>query len=71
VIGVADNILGSAVKAFVVPEGETFDADTLVGFCGDRMPDYMVPKMIEFVSEIPKTSNGKADYAELRRRERR
>jgi acyl-CoA ligase (AMP-forming) (exosortase A-associated) len=70
VIGIPDEVLGQAIKAFVVPkDGESIAADDLLSFCGEHMPRYMVPKMIEFLEELPKTSSGKVDYPALRKRE--
>jgi acyl-CoA ligase (AMP-forming) (exosortase A-associated) len=69
-IGVPDELLGQAVKVFVVlRDGEAFDADALLEFCSERMPRYMVPKHFEEMDELPKTSSGKVDYPSLRRRE--
>lgn len=69
-IGIPDDLLGQVVKIFVVPrDGEPLDPDGLLTFCADRMPPYMVPKFVEIVQELPKTSSGKVDYPALRRRE--
>ena len=69
-IGVPDELLGQAVKVFVVAhDGEAVDKDALIVFCAERMPRYMVPKSIEVMDELPKTSSGKVDYPSLRRRE--
>ena len=70
VIGIPDEMLGQVIKAFVVPrDGEPVDADSLLAICAEKMPRYMVPKEIEVLSELPKTSSGKVDYPALRRRE--
>jgi acyl-CoA ligase (AMP-forming) (exosortase A-associated) len=67
-VGVPDELLGQAVKVFVVPmNGKPLDRDVLLAFCEDRLPRYMVPKFIEVLDEIPKTSSGKVDYVSLRR----
>jgi acyl-CoA ligase (AMP-forming) (exosortase A-associated) len=69
-IGVPDDLLGQAVKVFVVPpDGEPVDEEAVLSFCADKMPRYMVPKFIEVLEELPETSSGKVDYLSLRRRE--
>jgi acyl-CoA ligase (AMP-forming) (exosortase A-associated) len=69
-IGIPHEILGQAVKVFVVPgNGKPIDEKELITFCEDRMPRYMVPKAVEVIDELPKTSSGKVDYPSLRRRE--
>lgn len=70
VIGVPDEVLGQTIKAFVVPrDGEPLDTESLLAICAEKMPRYMVPKSIEILSDLPKTSSGKVDYPALRRRE--
>jgi acyl-CoA ligase (AMP-forming) (exosortase A-associated) len=69
-IGVPDEMLGQVVKIFVVPrDGEGVDTELVMSFCDERMPRHMVPKFIEVLEELPKTSSGKIDYPSLRRRE--
>jgi len=70
VIGLPDETLGQVIKAFVVPrDGEILDISTLLETCAEKMPSYMVPKSVEVISDLPKTSSGKVDYPALRRRE--
>lgn len=70
VIGVPDEVLGQTIKAFVVPrDGAVVDPKALLAFCAEKMPRYMVPKEVEVLRELPKTSSGKVDYPALRRRE--
>lgn len=70
VIGIPDEMLGQVIKAFVVPrDGLKLDVEELLGICGEKMPRYMVPKFMEVVQELPKTSSGKVDYPALRKRE--
>ena len=60
VIGVDDAILGQAVKAFVVLEANVTMIDKQIIFeCQNRLENFMVPKFVEFVPELPKTTTGK------------
>ena len=70
VIGVPDDMLGQYIKAFVVAqEGAVFDREILLDYCANQMPRYMVPRSVEILDNLPKTSNGKVDYRSLRRQE--
>jgi long-chain acyl-CoA synthetase len=50
-------------------EGVVPDSEQLISYCAERMPRYMVPKAVEILNELPKTTSGKIDYPALRRRE--
>ena len=70
VIGVPDEVLGQAIKAFVAPESaEPLDSAALLAFCAEKIPRYMVPKSVAVLDALPKTPTGKIDYPALRRRE--
>ena len=67
VIGVPDELLGQAVKAFVVLEqGVTFTEKDLQKECQKRLENFMVPKHIVFVDDLPKTTTGKIKKTDLK-----
>ena len=67
VIGVPDDILGQAIKAFIVlKNGATMTEKDIQKFCAKRLEDFMVPKYAEFRAELPKTVTGKITKTELR-----
>lgn len=60
VIGVSDELLGQAIKAFVVPrEGVTLTEKDILRHCQANLESFMVPKYIALVSDLPKTDTGK------------
>jgi len=60
VIGVPDDTLGSAIKAFLsLNEGTSLTASEVVRHCQSRLERFMVPKHVEFRPELPKTATGK------------
>lgn len=66
VIGVPDELLGQAVKAFVtVHEGAELTEQSLKKVCMSRLENFMVPKFIEFIEQMPKSPNGKIDKRQL------
>ena len=74
VVGVADEIRGQVVKAFVVLAPGHRPSDTLVGELQEHVrrvtAPYKYPRRVEFVEDLPKTISGKIRRAELRRQER-
>ena len=69
VIGVPDKLRGQAIKAFIVlgnrePSQEL--EKEIRDFCNARLAEYKWVRLIEFVSEMPKTISGKIRKTELR-----
>jgi acyl-coenzyme A synthetase/AMP-(fatty) acid ligase len=65
-------MMGQIIKAFVVCRaGITAGSKELVAHCSEKLPRYyMVPKFVEALSGLPKTTSDKVDYPPSRRRER-
>jgi amino acid adenylation domain-containing protein len=67
VIGAPDEILGEAVQAFVVlEEGSHLTEQEILTHCAEHLEDFMVPKAVKVVPELPKTSTGKIRKKGLR-----
>lgn len=67
VVGVPDEILGEAIKVCVVPrEGASLTERDVRAYCARHLEDFMVPKYVEFLPEIPKSGNGKIVRKDLR-----
>ena len=59
VIGVPDDILGQAIKVFLVSNDSALTQRDVLVYCRDHVEDYMVPKYIEFIYELPMSESGK------------
>lgn len=67
VIGVPDEILGEAIKAFVVfRDGGDAGLPDLDRFLRKRLPPYKMPQSIETRADLPKNESGKIMKAALR-----
>lgn len=60
VVGVPDEIVGRALKAILVVAGDASVSERdVIAHCMARLEDFMVPRLIEFRTELPKTATGK------------
>lgn len=66
VIGVANEVSGEAVKAFVVRRDNSLTKEELITHCRRNLTGYKVPKEIEFCDDLPKSNVGKILRRELR-----
>lgn len=70
VIGVPDKLRGQAIKAYIVLKNGVEPSHALEKeikeFCNSKLSDYKWVRLIEFVSEMPKTFSGKVRKAEQR-----
>ncbi len=66
VIGVEDEILGKAIKAFVHLTGASQATEgDIIDFCSERLEDFAVPKSVALCGALPKTTTGKIQKREL------
>ncbi len=68
VIGVPDEMLGEAIKAFVVPVNGTDNVHLEIrNFCREKLPAFKMPKYFEVMDALPKNASGKIMKEELRK----
>jgi long-chain acyl-CoA synthetase len=69
VVGVPDERWGETVKALIVLRaGAGASVDELVAFARERIASYKLPRIVQFVDELPRTPSGKVLKRELRER---
>jgi long-chain acyl-CoA synthetase len=66
VVGAPDETTGEAVKAFIVRNHSSLDAETIRDFLKGELAPYKVPKLIVFREELPKSNVGKILRKDLR-----
>jgi acyl-CoA synthetase (AMP-forming)/AMP-acid ligase II len=70
VVATPDEKWGERPKAFVeLKAGQDASAEDILAFAKERLSGYMRPTAAEIVTELPKTSTGKIQKAELRAKE--
>lgn len=66
-IGVNDSQLGQAILLVLKADGDDQEAliKIIKRYCQQQLPNYMQPKYIEFVEQLPRNANGKIDRPTL------
>ncbi len=71
VIPIPDEILGQAIKAFIVPKkGYVLMEKDLLLHCRKLLEEFAVPKYFELKKRLPKNDSGKIDKLKLKEKER-
>lgn len=68
VVAVPSELGEDDVMAFVVPRTDDLTAEDLVTFSADHMAYFMIPRYVELVTDLPKTSTNKVAKGELKER---
>jgi len=67
VLPVPDDLLGSAIKAYIVPkEGASLTDRQLLLHCKKMLEEFAIPKYFEFRDTLPKNASGKIDKLALK-----
>lgn len=67
VLGVPDEQWGQTVKAIIAPKkGEELTEDEVTTFVKQHLASFKKPRIIEFVSELPKGATGKLDRKKIK-----
>jgi len=66
VVGVPDEISGEEIKAFIIPKpDEHLSLEEVIAWCREGLPEFMIPRYIEFRKEFPKTGSEKIQKYKL------
>lgn len=67
VIGVPDHVYGEILKAYVIAKAQAnLGEEEVKQFVRERLADYKVPAIVEFVTELPRNPGGKVMKAKLK-----
>jgi acyl-CoA ligase (AMP-forming) (exosortase A-associated) len=71
-IGVEDHVRGQSIKVFaVLNDNAASSEEELLDYCAQKLPQFMMPRWIDIVDDLPRTGSGKVDMALLKRRPRK
>ena len=62
VVGIDDQRFGQAVTAIAATDGTVLDEADVIAHVKTQLARYKAPKRVVFVTEVPRSPNGKADY---------
>jgi long-chain acyl-CoA synthetase len=65
VLGVSDHKKGAVPKAYIKVNGSETDIADILNFCKEHLPQYMIPKSISVLDDLPKIGSGKINKKAL------
>ncbi len=67
IIGIFDEILGEAMKAYIsLVENSKLTEDIIRNYCKNHFPNHKIPKEYEFLNSLPKNNSNKLDRVKLK-----
>ena len=64
---IADENKGELAKAYIVPKtGSSPASEDIISYCREHLAAYKVPRAVQFVDDLPKTSTGKVMRRKLK-----
>jgi fatty-acyl-CoA synthase len=73
IIGTMDPHRGETVKAVIVLKAASrgkVSPEEIIGWCREHMAAYKIPRVVEFVDNLPKSATGKVQWRRLQEREK-
>lgn len=70
VVGVPDEILGQVIKVFIVRTTDKLREEDVLKYCVSNLEPLLVPKYVEFVSDLHRNSHGKINRKKLQESQR-
>ena len=66
VLPIPDELVGNRIAVIIVPtDKRTMGKYDVIRHCASRLPNYMIPEIVEFRDSMPVTSSGKIDRKQL------
>ncbi|HAY70774.1 MAG TPA: long-chain-fatty-acid--CoA ligase [Saprospirales bacterium] len=69
-VGIPNEKSGEVVKLYITKKDKSLTESEVIAYCRENMTNYKVPKVVEFIDEMPKTNVGKILRRALRDRDK-
>ena len=69
-IGIPNSVRGQSIKVFIaLNDNVSLSEEELLDHCAKKLPQFMMPRDVEILTDLPRTGSGKIDIALLRKME--
>jgi len=69
-VGIPNEKSGEVVKLYITKKDKSLTESEVIAYCRENLTNYKVPKVVEFIDEMPKTNVGKILRRALRDRDK-